>query len=78
MSINCVSKNGRFCCQHFRTRKTPKGRRVREVLRHLGLWEPGVRVHSGTDHLPKTIIEPCLDDPSLDYDVEPVMAYVNG
>ena len=42
------------------------------ILRHLGLWAQGVRVHSGTDPPGSPVIEPCLDDPFPDYDTEPV------
>ena len=51
---------------------------IERILRHLGLWEQGVRVHSGTDPPSPPFIEPCLDDPFPDYDTEPVMAYANG
>jgi hypothetical protein len=51
---------------------------IERILRHLGLWEQGVRVHSGTDPPSPPVIEPCLDDPFPDYDTEPVMAYANG
>ena len=51
---------------------------IERILRHLGLWEQGVRVHSGTDPPGPPFIEPCLDDPFPDYDTEPVMAYANG
>ena len=47
------------------------------VLRHLGLWEPGVRVVPSTGPPPSTGIEPWLDDPFPDYDAEPLMAYAN-
>jgi hypothetical protein len=63
---------------------------IERILRHLGLWEQGVRV-SPTTGPPapvssKRIIEPWLDDPFPDYDTEPaccelaepVMAYANG
>jgi hypothetical protein len=58
---------------------------IKGILRHLGLWEQGLRVHSGTDPPAETIIppgggraEPWLDDPFPDYDTEPVMAYENS
>lgn len=44
------------------------------VLRHLGLWQQGVRV-SPTTGLPESVdrvIEFCFDDPFPDYDTEPV------
>ena len=63
------------------------------ILRHLGLWEQGVRVlparacpepclrGSGSRAPPEIVdrvIEPCFDDPFPDYDTELVMAYANG
>jgi hypothetical protein len=59
---------------------------IKRILRHLGLWEQGVRVHSGTDPPGQPVIEPCLDDPFPDYDTEPacrelaepVMVYANA
>jgi len=50
---------------------------IGRILRHLGLWAKGIRVHSGTDPPAETTIEPWLDDPFPDYDTEPVM-YANG
>jgi hypothetical protein len=44
------------------------------ILRHLGLWQEGVRVHSGTDPPGETALDPWLDDPFPDYDTEPIMA----
>ena len=54
---------------------------IERILRHLGLWEQGVRVtpstgppaHAATER----IVEPWLDDPFPDYDTEPVMKYAN-
>ena len=53
---------------------------VERILRHLGLWEQGVRVSpsTGPPEPVEWVIEPCLDDPFPDYDAEPVMAYANG
>ncbi len=66
---------------------------IERILRHLGLWEQGVRVlptracpepcpkGSGSRAPPELVnrvIEPCFDDPFPDYDTEPVMAYANG
>ena len=53
---------------------------IERILRHLGLWEQGVRVFPARAP-PKPdewVIEPCYDDPFPDYDTEPVMAYANG
>jgi hypothetical protein len=58
------------------------------ILRHLGLWpacrdargagrEEGVRVHTGSDPPPATVVEPWHDDPFPDYDTEPVL-FANG
>jgi hypothetical protein len=51
---------------------------IERILRHLGLWQEGVRVHAGADPPARTIIEPWMDDPFPDYDTEPVMMYANG
>ena len=50
------------------------------ILRHLGLWEQGVRVSPAQAPPPTTewVIEPCFDDPFPDYDTESVMAYENA
>ena len=50
------------------------------ILRHLGLWEQGVRVlpARAPPEIAEWVIEPCYDDPFPDYDAEPVMAYANG
>ena len=46
---------------------------IERILRHLGLWETGVRV--GCRPRPvEPVIEPWLDDPFPDYDNEPVFA----
>ena len=53
---------------------------IERILRHLGLWQQGVRVSPARapPELVEGVIEPWLDDPFPDYDVEPVMAYANG
>ena len=51
---------------------------IEKILRHLGLWEEGVRVHTGTDPPGEPTVEPWFDDPFPDYDIEPVMNYANG
>jgi hypothetical protein len=43
---------------------------IERILRHLGLWQEGVRVHSGTDPPGETTLDPWLDDPFPDYDTE--------
>jgi hypothetical protein len=45
------------------------------LLRHLGLWQEGGCVHSGTDPPGETTLDPWLDDPFPDYDTEPVVAF---
>jgi len=49
---------------------------IERILRHLGLWEAGVRVESARapPEPAEPIIEPWLDDPFPDYDHEPVFA----
>jgi hypothetical protein len=48
---------------------------IERILRHLGLWQEGVRVHSGTNSPGETTLDPWLDDPFPDYDTEPVVAF---
>jgi hypothetical protein len=48
---------------------------IERILRHLGLWQEGVRVHCGTDPPGETTLDRWLDDPFSDYDTEPVMAF---
>ena len=43
---------------------------IERILRHLGLWQEGVRVHCGTDPPGETTLDPWLDDPFPDYDTE--------
>ena len=71
-----------------RDRLTPKEMRIvalidereliERILRHLGLWQQGVRVESGPDPPGELVIEPCLDDVSPDYDTDPDLIYANG
>ena len=53
---------------------------IERILRHLGLWQQGVRVASA--RAPPEIvdrgIEPWLDAPVPDYDTEPLMMKTNG
>ena len=53
---------------------------IERILRHLGLWEQGVRVlpARALPEIVERVIEPCYDDPFPDYDTEPVMMYANG
>lgn len=53
---------------------------IERILRHLGLWQQGVRVSPARapPELADWVIEPWLDDPFPDYDTEPVMMYTNG
>ena len=67
---------------------------IERILRHLGLWDQGVRVSPTTGPPPvsvpaERIVEPLLDlshrssrakadDPFSDYDTEPIMVYANG
>jgi len=48
---------------------------IERILRHLGLWQEGMRVHCGTDPPDETTLDPWLDDPFPDCDTEPVMAF---
>ena len=52
---------------------------IERILRHLGLWEPSVRVVTARDppveELIESVVEEWLDDDIFpDYDDEPVMA----
>jgi len=38
----------------------------------------GVRVHTGADPPPSTVVELLLDDPFPDYDTEPGMMYTKN
>ena len=51
---------------------------LERILRHLGLWEQGIRVHTGADPPPECTIEPWLEDPFPDYDTEPVLTYAKS
>ena len=48
---------------------------IERILHHLGLWQEGVRVHSGTDSPGETTLDPWLDDPFPHYETEPVVAF---
>ena len=60
---------------------------IERILRHLGLWQQGVRVAPGTDPPADWVIEPCFDlsavveaeadDALPDYDTVPDLAYAN-
>jgi hypothetical protein len=52
---------------------SPKLRRT--SLRHLGLWEQGVRVHTGADPPAENTLEPWLEDPFPDYETEPILTH---
>jgi hypothetical protein len=52
---------------------------IERILRHLGLWQQGVRVMpSRAPPANETVSEHWLDDPFPDYDTEPVMMYANA
>ena len=51
---------------------------IERILRQLGLWQEGVRVHRGTDPPGETTLDPWLDDPFPDYETEPVMPETSG
>jgi hypothetical protein len=54
---------------------------IERILRHLGLWEQGVRVSPSTGppaEIVERVTETFIEDPFPDYDTEPVMAYANG
>jgi hypothetical protein len=52
---------------------------IERILRHLGLWQQGVRVMpSRAPPANETVIEHWPDDPFPDYDTEPVMAWASA
>ncbi len=52
---------------------------IERILRHLGLWQQGVRVMpSRASPANETVVEPWADDPFPDYDTEPVMAWASA
>ena len=53
---------------------------IERILRHLGLWQQGVRVSPtrASPEMADRVIEPWRDDPVPDDDTEPVMMYANG
>ena len=55
---------------------------IERILRHLGLWEQGVRVRPSTGPPvaapEERVVESCFDDPFPDYNTEPVMICANG
>ena len=51
---------------------------IERILRHLGLWQQGVRVAPGPDPPAELVIEPCLDDATPDYETAPDLIYATG
>ncbi len=51
---------------------------VKQILRHLGLSEQSVRLHTGADPPAEYTIQPWLEDPFADYDTEPVLTYATS
>ncbi len=51
---------------------------IERILRHLGLWQQGVRVIPGPDPPGDWVIEPCLDETLPDYDTDPDLIYANA
>ncbi len=53
---------------------------IEHILRHLGLWELGVRVSSARapSEPAARVTEPWPNDPFPDYDVEQIVASANG
>ena len=50
---------------------------IERILRHLGLWQQGVRIASGPDPPGDLVSEPCFDDVFSDNDTEPDLIYAN-
>ena len=52
---------------------------IEKILRHLGLWQQGVRVMpSRAPPANETVIELWPDNPFPDYDTDPVMAWASA
>jgi hypothetical protein len=51
---------------------------IERILRHLGLWQQGIRVASGPAPPADWVIEPCFDDATPDYETDSDPIYVNG
>ena len=51
---------------------------IERILRHLGLWQEGVRVSSGPDPPADWVIEPCFDDATPDYNTDLDLACANA
>jgi hypothetical protein len=51
---------------------------IERILRHLGLWQQGIRVASGPAPPADWVIEPCFDEATSDYDTDPNLLYANG
>ena len=50
---------------------------IERILRHLGLWQQGVRVDSGPDPPGDWVIEPCFEETLPDYDTDWDLIYAN-
>ena len=50
---------------------------IERILRHLGLWQEGVRVASGPDPPGQLTIEPCFEDVAPGYDTDLDLACAN-
>jgi hypothetical protein len=51
---------------------------IKRILRHLGLWQQGIRVASGPAPPADWVIEPCFDDATPDYETDSDPIYANG
>jgi hypothetical protein len=51
---------------------------IERILRHLGLWQQGIRVASGPAPPADWVIEPCFDDATPDYETDSDSIYANG
>jgi len=51
---------------------------IERILRHLGLWQQGIRVASGPAPPADWVIEPCFDDATPDYETDSDPIYANG
>jgi hypothetical protein len=51
---------------------------IERILRHLGLWQQGIRVASGPSPPVDWVIEPFFDDATPDYETDTNLIYANA
>ena len=51
---------------------------IERILRHLGLWQQGIRVVSRPAPPADWVIEPCFDDATPDHETDTNLIYANA